>query len=213
VPRSPAEAFALWQGQRSAALQPAVRAPAKADDAKDRITVTAPQAGQLYLVASRAGGTELHLWHPATAGGGARVGAGTTLEVAPAAWAAQWPAAGRWQVMAIVTREPWDLAADGWRADGPAFVRSFGALPTSTAPCPPGAGPCVEFGAEEFTIELAAPAPPPVAKPPPVRQAAPAPAPAPRPQNAEECARIIAQMSLGDTSAALSARFRALGCR
>ncbi len=215
VPRSPAEAFALWQGQRSAALQPGVRAPATATDARTRISVTAPQAGYFYLVASRVGGHELQLWHPGAAGNPARIEAGAALEIAPAAWAAQWPSAGRWQVMALVTREPWDLAADGWRADGSRLARGFGALPVSASACPPGAGPCGEFGAEEFALEIAAAPPPPVARPAPapaaVRQAAPATAS--KPANAEECARIIGQMSLGDTSAALTARFRALGCR
>jgi hypothetical protein len=31
--------------------------------------------------------------------------------------------------------------------------------------------------------------------------------------NAAECARLLQQMSLGDISAELSARFKALGCR
>ncbi len=217
VPRSPAEAFALWQGQRDASLQPTLRVPAtlKAGDSKARIAATLPQAGYLYVVASRVGGNELQLWHPGALGSAQRADAGKAIEIAPAAWAAQPPAEGRWQVMAILTREPWDPGSDGWQTKGGLITRAFDAAPTAAAgACPPGAGPCAAFGAEEAVIEVQAPAPlaaAPVERKPP--RTTPAPAPAPKSQSAEECARIIQQMSLGDTSAALSARFKALGCR
>jgi hypothetical protein len=217
VPRSPAEAYALWQAEGGGALRPQVRAPASlavSELGKSRIGVTAPQAGYVHLVAALAGGSELQLWHPGATP--QRIGAGATLEITPAAWSARPPAPGRWQVMAIVTSQPWDLAADGWREQGGVRVHGFDAAATpASTPCPPGSGPCDAFGAAEFTLEVRAPAPaapvvaaPPERKPPPVRATPPAAA-----QNSEECGRIIAQMSLGDTSPALAARFKALGCR
>ena len=218
VPRSPAEAFTLWQAQRQSALQPALQAPAQITaGAKSGITVTAPQAGYLYLAASRAGGNELQLWHPASIGAGQRVEAGVPLEVVPAAWSGAGLAPGRWQAMAIVTREPWDLAADGWKSRGGLVQRGFdgaGTPPPGIA-CPPGAGPCADFGADEFAIEVQAPvaparpAPAPAPKPPPRTT----PEPAPKPQNDAQCGRLLQQMSLGDANPALIARYRALGCR
>jgi len=223
VPRSAGEAFAQWTAGRSAAIQVQLRAPAAAAATREgvRVTVTASQAGHLYLVAYREGGNELVLWQPGSLAAGSRIDANRPSEVATSAWAAQLPAAGTWRVMALVTRQPWDLAADGWQARGALVVRGFETpAAAGAAACPPGAGPCEEFGAEAFSLtvqpEAKPPAPPPEvkpAKPPAVAKPERTEAKPANNANSEECARIIQQMSLGDASAALSARFKSLGCR
>ena len=218
-PRSPADAFAQWKAARDPALQVSVRASAPAAVAgRDplRMSITSGQAGYLSLLAYRTGSNELVLWHPAGADGGQRIEANAPTEISAAAWAGQIPAPGVWRLMALVTRQPANPAAAGWRAFGGALVRSFdtGALASSSA-CPLGAPPCDhDFGAEEFTVDLQPEAklPPPA----PVEHKPARPAPEAKPDgkaNAAECARIIQQMSLGETSADLSERFKRLGCR
>jgi hypothetical protein len=87
-------------------------------------------------------------------------------------------------------------------------VRGFDGAGATAGDCLAAVVPCAgRFGAHELTLELRPPPKPPAPAPAPVAKP---PAPA---ANAAECARIIQQMSLGDTSAALSERFRSLGCR
>jgi len=216
VPRSADEAIAQWLAERNPAVQLTLRAPSSAAVSGRealKIGLSSNRAGYLYLVAQRTGTNELVLWHPASSDARVRVEANARRDVAPAAWAAQAPAPGAWRVTALVTREPWDLAAAGWTARGGALQRSFadGAAPVAALGlCPADRAGCAnDFGAETFNVELSAPRPRPSAPPP----AAAPPDAAANNANAAECARIIAQMSLGETSAALSARFKALGCR
>jgi hypothetical protein len=224
VPRSAAEAFAQWRAGRSAAIQVQLRAPAAVPATRDgaRVTVTSSQPGYLVLLAHREGSNEIVLWQPGGLAAGPRIEANRPSEVSTASWAAQLPSPGAWRAMAVVTPQPWDLAADGWQARGAVVVRSFESpAVAANAACPPGAGPCGEFGAEEFGFTVQAEARPPVVPPEgkPVRPpvvAKPVERPEAKPANNannEECGRIIQQMSLGDTSAALAARFKALGCR
>jgi hypothetical protein len=221
LPRSAAEAFAQWKAGRSPAIQVQLRAPAAVPATREgtRVTVTSSQPGYLVLLAQREGGNEIVLWQPSGLATGLRIEANVPSEVPTSAWAAQLPSPGAWHAIAVVTRQPWDLSVDGWKTRGPIVVRGFeSAAAANAAVCPPGTGPCDEFGAEEFglTVQPEAKAlvtPPPEGKPvrPPV--AKPVARPEAKPANNEECARIIQQMSLGDSSAALAARFKALGCR
>jgi serine/threonine protein kinase len=225
VPKSAAEAFAQWTAERSGALALTVRAPASvAADARAaaRVSITASQPGYLYLVALREGANDLVLWHPNGLGASQRVDANVPVEFAPSAWADAAASTGVWRGIAIVSSQPWNLAADGWQVRGTQVIRSFAtAMPAGTSPCPAGAGPCDAFGAEAFAVTLQPPEdkpPPTVQAKPPVRPPAATPTRPPerteaKPANSEECARLLSQMSLGDASAALAARFRALGCR
>ena len=87
------------------------------------------------------------------------------------------------------------------------------------APASAGAACDAGFAAEELTIEVQPPRKAPPAAPAERKPDRPAPTPPPgKPEakagnNAAECARLIQQMSLGDSSAELTARFKALGCR
>ncbi|MBX3603701.1 MAG: hypothetical protein KF788_00440 [Piscinibacter sp.] len=150
------------------------------------------------------------MWAPAGNGAAARVDSG--VEIRPAGWSGPALEPGKWNLLAFVSSAPQDLAAAGWRLHDGVFARGFDGAGAGGSLCLAAIAPCDgRFGAQSATLEVQpapvakpppAPAPPPVAKPPP--------APAP---NEAACARIIQQMSLGDTSAALSERFRALGCR
>jgi hypothetical protein len=208
--RSPAEAYAQWLAGRDPAWQVGLQAPASpvvAGRDAPRLSLRTSQPGHLYLLAQREGSAELVLWHPAGAGAPPRIEA--NVEVHPGVWATKLPEPGTWNLMAFVSAAPQDLAAAGWRLRDGVFVRGFDGAPAGSD-CLAALSPCSgRFGAQALTLEIQpapkpappAPAPAPVAKPP---------APA---GNAAECARLIQQMSLGDSSAGLAERFRALGCR
>ncbi|WP_240668412.1 serine/threonine protein kinase [Piscinibacter defluvii] len=215
--RSPAEAVAQWLAGRDPAWQVELKPPAAplvAGKEAPRLALSSSQPGQVYLIGHREGSGQLVLWHPAS-GGAARVE--SRLELSPAIWAARPPEPGRWSLVALVSASPQDLAAAGWTARNGVLVREFEGPAPASGDCLAAVTPCNgRFGAQAIDVEVRpapAPAPAPAAKPP-----APAPAPAvarpPAPAgNAAECARLIQQMSLGDTSAALTDRFKALGCR
>jgi hypothetical protein len=212
--------FALWQAGRDPGIQVRVRAPPSAvvGPLALRVSVTTSEAGYLYLVAHRAGSNDLVLWHPRTLEGRQPLEAGAASEIAMSAWAGQAPMPGTWRVMAIVTRQPWDLAADAWQVRGGTVGRVFdgAAAPSAAAACPPGAGPCDgAFGAEEFSVTVEPPSETLPAKPsrPTTGVTKPVERPEAKGKANEECARLIQQMSLGEASAGLVERFKALGCR
>ena len=204
APRSVAEAFGHWKAGRDAGAQLTVRAPPAAAVGGPeplRLSVTASQGGYLYLVAQRQGSNELVLWHPNAIDAQQRIEANVASELSATAWAGQAPAPGPWHAMVLVSRQPQDLAAAGWRQRGNAVTRTFDAATSAWGP--------EAFAAEEFNIVLRADAKPPR----PSQSTAATRPPETKGQASEECARIIQQMSLGDSSDALAARLKALGCR
>jgi len=232
VPRSAADAFAQWKAARDPAFAVSVHAPTKVTGpAAMQLTVASQQPGYLYLVASRSDRNELVLWHHDPK---QRIAAGQTIELGAAALPAEALSPGSWHVMALVTRERRDLAAAGWQSRGAVTARGFdAAAPATSAPwwaaiCT-GATPACDqaYGADDLQIDVeterssAAPkelasAAAPASRPTRAPRATDAAANERRPEvkaNAAECARLLQQMSLGDVSAELSARFKTLGCR
>jgi hypothetical protein len=214
--RSPDEAIEMWLAARAPGIRVDGRMPATAAVAgKDvlRVSLGSNRAGYVYLVARRAGSPELVLWHPAGLDAAPqRLDANVPREItAPAAGSAQTLAAGSWRAVAIVTDQPWDLKASGWQLKDGVATNALINSAATPAGCIGGVGPCAgEFGAEAFNIELQPEAKATVKPPPPRTTERP---PEAKNANAEECTRIIQQMSLGETSAALAARFKQLGCR
>jgi hypothetical protein len=231
APRSAADAFAQWKAARDPALAVALSAASKTTTpAALRLTITSQQPGYLYVVAARSDRNELVLWQPDPT---QRIAAGQPIELGAAALPAQALSAGHWHLIALVASEPRDLAGAGWQTRGAVVTRSFdGAAPASTwwsARCTQTTSGCDQaYGADDLQIDVdterngsapTAGASPAVASvPKPTRP--PRPADAARTErrpdanaNAGECARLLQQMSLGDSSAELTARFKSLGCR
>ena len=133
------------------------------------------------------------------------------------------------------------LAAAGWwwtstRPVAPAAPVPAPAPPASQSVAPPPAVPLAPKASEPAAASAALPTPTPTPTPPaPIQEAASKPAPRPaevkRPSlpptppaaktersdepkgKSPECARLLAQMSLGEASAEVAARYKALGCR
>jgi serine/threonine protein kinase len=242
APRSPAEAFVLAADRSDATFKVVLRAAApQLTIGRDplRLSLSSSEAGYLYVFGYREGSSELELLHPTAADSKQRVSAGVKIDLRVAGWnAAAPPTPGAWQLLAMVSRQPLDLPAAGWRTQDHSLVRAFGRAEDSTTQvwgstiCAPGGSPCNEaYGSARTGVTLMPdPGPPIAAKEPSPRpsttssQTIPTSGPtgaspkaskdsSPGPGSSAECASILQRQSLGDTSAELIERLQSLRCR
>jgi hypothetical protein len=157
----------------------------------------ANRSGFLYLIAQGPPDNQMVLLYPGGIAVPRRLEADRPVEIEVAQATFQGASPGRWRLMAILTARPWDLA--GWNQRGTLLALRVDKV--TPMYCLRDGACAGEFGAQAGSINLEIP--------PSARKAE-------RPgsqENAADCGRILQQMSLGDSSPALVARFKSLGCR
>lgn len=240
-PRSPSEAIALAKAGSVTAINVVVRSNAPTlVTGRDtlRLSVTTSASGYLYVFAYREGSTELEILHGEDLGQRRPIDAGRAVELTMTAWDSAPPLPGDWRLLVLVSRQPRDLGAAGWRRQGELSVRTFGPGDASTPPawgspvCAPGTAPCDNaYGVDELAVTVMPDnRPTPVAegvasaplvtqserksaRTPPRVEAVKTERRAEAPGNSTECARTFQRLSLGESSPELLDRVKTLNCR
>ena len=238
APRQPAPTTAaaaidqLIAGQSAAvqvSSQPAQSELAIARDAL-QFNVRSSSAGHVYVLIANAATNQLTLLFPNALDQDNQIAAGTELSLPRAAWktAAQAPAGTR-SILTVVSAMPRDLQAAGWKRDGPYASYALGAdlASTSAGPAVLGAPICATsaacsaaYGMAQFDLNVVVAAPV-VAEAerrpsaPPKRPAAAEDARATKPasNNAQQCAALLVQASMGQDTPEIARKMAELHCR
>ena len=232
VPTTAAAAIDQLIAGQSAAVQvssrPAQRELAIARDAL-QFSVRSSSAGHVYVLVANTATNQLTLLFPNALDQDNQIAAGDELTLPRAAWktAAQAPVGTR-SILTVVSAMPRDLQAAGWKRDGTYASYALGTDLAST-----GAGPAVlgapscatnaacsaAYGMAQFDLNIVAA--PVVAdaerrpSAPPKRPAAAEDARAAKPasNNAQQCAALLLQASMGQDTPEVARKMAELHCR